>query len=157
MCVSFILYYPKMDLDQCLGFPVYNHIARTTFAISSIVKSWDFRKASVREKFQNELTESDYWTVCKLSDNLVSYIHSDEGQNELPIFNCSQTNKYKKLVVCYSRLNAFLLINQFIYFIFDFPMMPFGWEWAVRYTVGIIPLSKGGAVYTWHYLIFMVL
>ncbi|KAL5008211.1 hypothetical protein ScPMuIL_013792 [Solemya velum] len=71
MCVSFILYYPKMDLDQCFGFPVYNHIARTTLAISSIVKSWDFRKTSVREKFQNELTESDYWTVCKLSDNLV--------------------------------------------------------------------------------------
>ncbi|XP_060066831.1 DBH-like monooxygenase protein 1 [Ylistrum balloti] len=61
MCEAFILYYPRMPIDYCSSFPLYNTITNDVAHIYSQVKSWDWADPAVRAKFRSAVENSLYY------------------------------------------------------------------------------------------------
>ena len=64
MCVSFLLYYPRIDVEMCLSMPIYNNIDRDYNKVFGKIQAMDFSRKSVRDDFVRKLNETYYTTMC---------------------------------------------------------------------------------------------
>lgn len=60
MCLSFIAYYPRMPLELCQSFPLYNTVTDYNHVIP-VLKSWNWTDPDVRSKFQTVLDKSMHY------------------------------------------------------------------------------------------------
>ncbi|KAL5012084.1 hypothetical protein ScPMuIL_010635 [Solemya velum] len=68
MCMSFIMYYPKISLGQCYSGPLYSDISSTSWGVRKHFQSWDFTNTNRRLEFQKLTDESDHRYYCGGSD-----------------------------------------------------------------------------------------
>lgn len=64
MCLSFIVYYPKMGLDLCESVPMYNNVPRTHSHGHAVASQFNFTLESDRNKFKMLTSTTKHWAGC---------------------------------------------------------------------------------------------
>ncbi|XP_033732845.1 DBH-like monooxygenase protein 1 [Pecten maximus] len=60
MCLSFLLYYPRMDVEACWSVPLYQTVHNDTHLAQEQMYKWDWSKPEVRRKFDVVMNETLY-------------------------------------------------------------------------------------------------
>ncbi|KAL5011589.1 hypothetical protein ScPMuIL_010140 [Solemya velum] len=95
MCLSFIMYYPRMSLGQCYSMPKYQQQGSQHHKTPDI-KSWNFRDSDTKKRFQDMVFQSDYMISCQGRDYeqrciVVAMISSDTVNPYPPYIFTSDT------------------------------------------------------------------
>lgn len=64
MCLSFIVYYPKMGLDLCESVPMYNNVPRAHSHGHAVASQFNFTLESDRNKFKMLTSTTKHWAGC---------------------------------------------------------------------------------------------
>ncbi|KAL3871757.1 hypothetical protein ACJMK2_039735 [Sinanodonta woodiana] len=73
MCASFILYYPKMELKNCISSPTYDSISNDVTKIKPLLEAYNWTSPQVREVFREKLRDSSILHTCQ-GDTMVPQI-----------------------------------------------------------------------------------
>ncbi|KAL5011590.1 hypothetical protein ScPMuIL_010141 [Solemya velum] len=65
MCLSHVIYYPRMALDQCYSMPVYSQLGDDMHKVLPEIESWNYTQPEVRDHFQEVVMKSDYKYICQ--------------------------------------------------------------------------------------------
>lgn len=88
MCLSFIIYYPKMGLDLCESVPMYNNVPRAQSNGHAVASQFNFTLESDRNKFKMLTSTTKHWAGCNgasLTPQVICtawltlYMHSSQG------------------------------------------------------------------------------
>ncbi|KAJ8300644.1 hypothetical protein KUTeg_022163, partial [Tegillarca granosa] len=64
MCLTFVLYYPRMDVDICNSSPRYDDVVQDPSQAVHTLQRWNWKDPAVRQKFQNVLANSTHTVFC---------------------------------------------------------------------------------------------
>ncbi|XP_005088962.1 DBH-like monooxygenase protein 1 homolog [Aplysia californica] len=64
MCLSFLLYYPKLPVSFCISSFLYNNMPAGETSIKEYVQKLDFTKAETHQNFTKLTNESDVNALC---------------------------------------------------------------------------------------------
>ncbi|KAK3586460.1 hypothetical protein CHS0354_001844 [Potamilus streckersoni] len=94
MCASFILYYPKMELQNCISSPIYDSISNDVNKVRPLLEAYNWTSPQVREVFREKLSESSILHTCqgdKMVPQILKYtFHETPPKNEYtrPVSEC---------------------------------------------------------------------
>lgn len=77
MCLSFIVYYPKMGLDLCESVPMYNNVPRTHSHGHAVASQFNFTLESDRNKFKMLTSTTKHWAGCDGASLTPKYTHQE--------------------------------------------------------------------------------
>ncbi|XP_078324969.1 DBH-like monooxygenase protein 2 isoform X2 [Crassostrea virginica] len=73
MCLSFMIYYPRMPLEMCESIPMYNMVPRAESSSGrAVAAQFDFTSQSVRNHFKMLTSTTNHWAQC-IGDNKYSH------------------------------------------------------------------------------------
>ncbi|KAK3586446.1 hypothetical protein CHS0354_001828 [Potamilus streckersoni] len=64
MCLSFVMYYPKIPLTNCLSAPIYDSIDKDERAVWTTLKAYNWTSPQVRQTFKQKVRESSIHHQC---------------------------------------------------------------------------------------------
>ncbi|KAK3088535.1 hypothetical protein FSP39_020262 [Pinctada imbricata] len=65
MCLSFLYYYPRMDVEMCESLPIYDNINGDYRKVAQILDSMDFHNKTVVNMYLDKLNSSRYTALCR--------------------------------------------------------------------------------------------
>lgn len=77
MCLSFIVYYPRMAVESCQSAPLYDNIGRTARNGHAVASYFNWTSPSERSSFNTYLSSTKHMTHCsgaKLQPEVNLYI-----------------------------------------------------------------------------------
>ncbi|XP_056009441.1 uncharacterized protein LOC125680065 [Ostrea edulis] len=77
MCLSFIVYYPRMVVDNCESIPMYDNLGRTARSGHEVASFFDWTSPSVRSTFKDLLSRSKHWAGCNGAKLQPEYSHQE--------------------------------------------------------------------------------
>ncbi|KAK3586467.1 hypothetical protein CHS0354_001852 [Potamilus streckersoni] len=87
MCLSYLLYYPKVDLKYCQSRPTYDSISNDQNYIRSLIHTYNWTSPDTREMFKRQLRESSIIHDCR-GDHMVpmvmQYTFHENATNFIP-------------------------------------------------------------------------
>ncbi|KAL3871758.1 hypothetical protein ACJMK2_039736 [Sinanodonta woodiana] len=78
MCLSYLLYYPKVELKYCQSSPSYDSISNDQTYIRSLIHTYNWTSPDTRETFKRKLHESSIIHYCRgdhMVPTILSYVH----------------------------------------------------------------------------------
>lgn len=80
MCLSFIAYYPRMPLELCQSFPLYDTVASDFRHVAPVLRSWNWTDPAVHTKFRTALDNSQHYhygtgETAQMDGNIMSTEH----------------------------------------------------------------------------------
>ena len=78
MCLAFILYYPRMDVDSCRSIPLYGNINSDYRKVETMIETADWDNKSVVHMFLAKLNTTNHAVQCqgaRLHPNVSSYLY----------------------------------------------------------------------------------
>lgn len=64
MCISYIYYYPIINMSFCLASPLYDQISKDSEKAFEQLKDWNWNDKHIRQQFQELVNNSTYNTIC---------------------------------------------------------------------------------------------
>ncbi|KAK3586454.1 hypothetical protein CHS0354_001837 [Potamilus streckersoni] len=64
MCLSFLHYYPKVALKQCVSSPTYDSISNDQSSLRPRLSTYDWTTQHNRDLFKQKLRESSIYHFC---------------------------------------------------------------------------------------------
>ncbi|KAK3087443.1 hypothetical protein FSP39_005971 [Pinctada imbricata] len=78
MCVSFILYYPRMNVDMCANIPAFDNIVANFTQATAALGKLEFKNYNVVEAYLEKLNTTHYLSFCRESGPPIKVIELEK-------------------------------------------------------------------------------